>query len=99
MNKKAKPTAPLSLRLSEELHARLEEVATRTRLKKYNLALLAIEAAVEAIEQNGFSIVCPIKFDVKQIAVAKPAYPPHREEITTMEERAESAKTPKKRTA
>lgn len=75
--KKQKPTAPapLSLRLSPELHDRLEEAAERTKIKKYNLALLAIEAAVEAIERNNYRIVMPIEFDVTHVPEPAPQPP------------------------
>lgn len=60
-------------------------------MKKHTLAQDAIEAAVEAIERNGYKIVVPIEFEVKHVAVSNPArpavYPPHRSETSLMEER------------
>lgn len=56
---------PLSFRIEPGLHKRLEECARRTRIKKYTLALMAIEAAVEAIEKNGYRLVVPIQFKVE----------------------------------
>lgn len=70
-SKSPKAVAPLSLRISPELHQKLEECAEKTKIKKYSLAIVAIEAAVEAIERNGYRIVMPIEFDVKQVAVSR----------------------------
>jgi hypothetical protein len=66
-----KEKTPLSVKLEPEVHARLEECARRTRLKKYALALMAIEAAVDAIEKNDYRLVVPIQFDVTQIPVER----------------------------
>lgn len=52
-------------RLDPDLHARLEECSKRVRLKKYQLAIMAMEAAVEAIEDHDYKIVLPIKFRVR----------------------------------
>ena len=55
---------PLSIKLSKELHERLIEVAERIGIAKHRLAEMAIEAAVEAIEKNGYRLVVPIEFQV-----------------------------------
>ena len=47
-----KRKAPLSLRLDPGIEQRLEDCAKAVKLPKYKVALLAIEAAIEAIE-NG----------------------------------------------
>jgi len=60
-------TDPMSLRLSPELAKRLEECAKRLRLKRHTLARDAIEAAIEAIEKNGYRLVIPIEFEVKHV--------------------------------
>lgn len=65
------PKSPLVFRLEPELHKRLGECAERTRLKKYTLALLAIEAAVDAIEKNDYQLVVPIQFEVAQVPAEK----------------------------
>lgn len=63
--------APLSLRISAELNTRLTECASKLRLKKHALAQMAVEAAVEAVEQNSYQLVVPIQFAVTQVAVPK----------------------------
>lgn len=64
-------TVPMSLRLSPELAARLEKCAQNLKQKKHTLAQAAIEAAVEAIEQNDYQLVVPIRFDVTHVAVER----------------------------
>ena len=64
---KANQTVPMSLRLSPELNARLEECAKRAKQKKHTLAQAAIEAAVAAIETSGGYLVVPIEFDVVRV--------------------------------
>jgi predicted DNA-binding protein len=66
-----KQEAPLSFRIEPELHTRLTECSERLRLKKYTLALMALEAAVEAIEKNDYRLVLPIQFEVAHVAVEK----------------------------
>ena len=61
----------LALRISPELDARVKTCADELRLKKHTLAQAAVEAAVDAIEQNGYSLVFPIKFEVTRVAVEK----------------------------
>jgi|ERR1043166_3517767 hypothetical protein len=94
--------SPLTFRIEPELHRRLEKCAAETRLKKYALAILALEAAVEAIEKNDYELVVPIKFQVTRIP--RPAedapknlsgYPQHREELSTVEERPEQKRKAK----
>lgn len=67
---KIKQHAPMSLRLSPQLDKRLEEMAKRTGIKKHTLAQMAVEAAVEAIEQNNYRIVAPVKFSVTHVPAA-----------------------------
>jgi len=64
-----KRTAPLSVRLSPELNTRLEECAEKLRMKKHTLAQEAIEAAVDAIEANGYKLVVPIQFEITSVPV------------------------------
>ena len=52
----------MSLRLPPELHQRLEECAARLKIKKHTLAQNAIEAAIEAIERNGYRMSLPMQF-------------------------------------
>ena len=61
----------MSVRLSKEMAARLEAAAESLKQKKHTVARLAIEAAVEAIEASGGSLVIPLKFDVAQVPVPK----------------------------
>jgi hypothetical protein len=62
-----KAESPLVFRIEKALMARLEKAADELRLKKYTLALLAIEAAVEAIEANNYRLVLPIEFQVAHL--------------------------------
>jgi predicted DNA-binding protein len=64
---------PISMRLSDELEARLEAAVERLGIKKQTLAQMAVEAAVEAIEKNDFRLVVPVKFEVTHVAVARTA--------------------------
>jgi CRISPR/Cas system-associated endoribonuclease Cas2 len=61
----------LTLRIDPELHQRLEQCAERTHIKKYTLAILAVTAAVEAIEKNQYRLVVPIQFDVARVPMEK----------------------------
>jgi predicted DNA-binding protein len=72
---KSKKTIPMSLRLSPELNRRLEEVAEKVKQKKHSLAQDAIEAAIEAIEQNDYRLVVPIEFKVTKIPSDNPDCP------------------------
>jgi hypothetical protein len=73
-----KHRVPLSLRFSPELEARLEECAKRLNIKKATLAQMAIQAAVEAIEKNGYRIVMPIQFETTHTPEKKFKYPAPR---------------------
>jgi len=79
---------PMSLRLPPELHQRLEECAARLKIKRHTLAQNAIEAAIEAIEQNGYRLSLPMRF---QFAIepepAMARYPAGHEELSRVEER------------
>lgn len=74
-----KAKAPLVFRLDPELHERLEQCSRRVRLKKYQLAILAMEAAVEAIEANDFRLVVPIEFRVSQVPARDTRKPTDKE--------------------
>ena len=79
---------PMSLRLPPELHERLEECASRLKIKRHTLAQNAIEAAIEAIEKNGYRLPLPMRF---QFAIEpEPGmvrYPTEQEELSRVEER------------
>jgi len=79
---------PMSLRLPPELHQRLEECAARLKIKRHTLAQNAIEAAIEAIERNGYRLSLPMQFRFPNEAGAElAAYPQGQEEISRVEER------------
>lgn len=83
-----KENYPMSLRLSPDLHRRLEECAARLKIKRHTLAQSAIEAAVEAIECNGYRISLPLQFRFPvESETASARYPQGREEISRVEER------------
>jgi hypothetical protein len=79
---------PMSLRLPPELHQRLEECASRLKIKRHTLAQNAIEAAIEAIEKNGYRLSLPMRFQFAlepESGMAR--YPAGQEELSRMEER------------
>jgi len=79
----------MSLRLSPELHQRLEECAARLKIKRHTLAQNAIEAAIEAIEKNGYRLSLPMQFQFATETEAGIArYPKGQEELSRVEERA-----------
>lgn len=86
-----KSKSPLSLRLDEDVRARLTEVSKRTGLPEAAIAQMAITAAVAATEKAGYRLVLPIEFEVKHVAQPNPqpatVYPPHRNERTVVEDR------------
>lgn len=89
----AKQKSPLSLRLDPETDERLELAAERTKIKKHALAQMAVEAVIDAIEQNDFCLVVPIKFQVKKIPVDPEApYPATRHEENGRNPKKEKAK-------
>lgn len=51
--------------------ARLSEAATRVKVSKHNICRMSIEAAVEAMKRNGYWLVLPIEFEVKNVAVER----------------------------
>jgi predicted DNA-binding protein len=71
-----KEKVPMSLRFPEGLERRLEECAARLQVRKHTLAQQAIEAAVQAIEQNDFRLVVPVayRFEVTHVPTAR-SYP------------------------
>src|SRR5213075_1764067 len=74
---------PMSLRLPPELHQRLEECAARLKIKRHTLAQNAIEAAIEAIERNGYRLSLPMQFRFANESEAEMApYPQSQEEIS-----------------
>ena len=86
-----KDTYPMSLRLSPELHQRLEDCAARLKIKRHTLAQNAIEAAVEAIERNGYRLSLPMQFrfpNEPESGIA--GYPQAQEELSRVEERGPS---------
>jgi predicted DNA-binding protein len=83
----AKQKSPLSLRLDPETDERLELAAERTKIKKHALAQMAVEAVIDAIEQNDFCLVVPIKFQVKKVPTNAPTVYPTRGEQMIVEER------------
>src|SRR2546425_9430939 len=79
---------PMSLRLAPELHQRLDECAARLKIKRHTLAQNAIEAAVEAIERNGYRLSLPMQFRFPHESEAEIARCPQgQEEISRVEER------------
>lgn len=98
-----KQESPVTFRIEPELHQRLEECSKRLRIKKYTLALLALEAAIDAVEKNDYHIALPIQFEVTHLVTKKEStdrvpekplpikYPPHREEIMRTEDKPPSS--------
>ena len=83
-----KDAYPMSLRLSPQLHQRLEECAARLKLKRHTLAQNAIEAAVEAIEKNGYRLSLPMRFRFLNEPEPETArYPEAEEQLSRVEER------------
>ena len=83
-----KATYPMSLRLSPELHQRLEDCAARLKIKRHTLAQNAIEAAVEAIERNGYRLSLPMQFRfVNESEPETASYPEAQAELSRVEER------------
>jgi len=79
---------PMSLRLSPELHQRLQECAARLKIKRHTLAQNAIEAAIEAIEKNGYRLPLPMQFRFSNEPGSEVArYPKGHEELSHVEER------------
>lgn len=72
-----KEKTPLVFKIEPALHERLTECSKRLGVKKYSLGILALEAAVNAIERNGYKLVVPIEFDVRHVPVEKTGIPNH----------------------
>lgn len=83
---------PMSVRLDPEIESRLDEVCQRLGISKHSFALLALEAGVEAAEENEYRLVLPLKFQPTHIAVK--AAPPHN-----LEESSSRFQNQKKRNA
>src|SRR5687768_528647 len=96
----AEQKLPMSIRLSTELAARLERCAARLRMKKHTLAQQAIEAAVAAIERNGYRMSLPLEFRLdrdREHAPSSATYPERPAELSVAEERGPAYRTrPKK---
>ena len=67
-------TAAISVRLDEDLKARLLTAAQKLDLSENDISRHAIRAAVNAIEENNFTICLPLQMQVKGGPVeSKPA--------------------------
>ena len=89
----------MSLRLPPQLHRRLEECAARLKLKRHTLAQTAIEAAIEAIERNGYRLSLPLQFRFPDESAAETArYPQANVEISRVEERGPAYTAKRKKT-
>ena len=89
----------MSLRLSPELHQRIEECAARLKIKRHTLAQNAIEAAVEAIEKNGYRLSLPMKFQfASEFDPAVNRYPAAEEQLSRVEERGPQYKVQRRKT-
>jgi hypothetical protein len=96
----AKDTYPMSLRLAPELHQRLEECAARLKIKRHTLAQNAIEAAVDAIERNGYRLSLPMQFRFPNESEAETGrYPQGQEEISRVEERGSAYASKRRKTS
>ena len=71
----ARPKGPrtlsVGLRISEELDTRLGVCAEKVRSSKNHLLALGAEAVADAIEEQHWEVVLPIKFEVKSVPVEK----------------------------
>lgn len=68
---KAKRNEPISVRLLPEVQAELEKCAEALGLTRNALAQIAIEAAVEAVRDQEYQLVLPLKFATTHKPVAK----------------------------
>src|SRR6266536_2381118 len=93
-----KDSYPMSLRLPPELHQRLEECAARLKIKRHTLAQNAIEAAIEAIERNGYRLSLPLQFRFPNESEAE-RYPQGQEVISRVEERGPAYTVKRRRTS
>src|SRR5213596_2017229 len=95
-----KDTYPMSLRLSPELHQRLGECAARLKIKRHTLAQSAIEAAIEAIERNGYRLSLPMQFRFPNEAAEEAArYSERQEELSRVEERGPAYTVKRRKTS
>jgi predicted DNA-binding protein len=79
---------PMSLRLPADLHQRLAECAARLKIKRHTLAQNMIEAAIAAIEKNGYRLSLPIQFRFQDETGSREAvYPQGEEQFSRVEER------------
>src|SRR5687768_12243505 len=91
---------PMSLRLPPELHQRLEECAARLKIKRHTLAQNAIEAAVEAIERNGYRMSLPLQFRFPNESEAeRDRLAQGQEEISRVEERGPAYTVQRRKTS
>jgi len=78
---------PMSLRLSAQLHKRLEECAARLKIKRHTLAQNALEAVIEAIEKNGYRLSLPMQFQFRNETDSEiTRYPEAPSELSRVEE-------------
>lgn len=90
----------MSLRLPPEMHQRLEECAARLKIKRHTLAQNAIEAAIEAIERNGYRLSLPMQFRFPSESEAQTVrYPQAQEELSRVEERGTSYAVKRRKTS
>ena len=95
-----KDTYPMSLRLPPDLHQRLDECAARLKLKRHTLAQNAIEAAIEAIERNGYRLSLPLQFRFpteSEAAMGRNAQ--DQDELSRVEERGPAYTVKRRRTS
>jgi len=83
VSKKETRTEVVSMKITSTLSNRLDEAADRAKISKSALAQQAIEAAVEAIERNGYKLVIPIEFEVTHVPSEKKGITTHVQGVTT----------------
>ena len=89
----------MSLRLPPELHQRLEECAARLKIKRHTLAQNAIEAAIEAIERNGYRMSLPIQFRFPNESESERVQAQAQEESSRVEERGPAYTVQRRKTS
>lgn len=73
-----KEMQPLSMRLESKIRKRLEKCCEKTGIPQRMLAQSAIEAVIEAIEENDYKVVMPITLQVGYIPKASIIKSPSR---------------------
>lgn len=74
----------ISVRVSPEIKAALDEVEKQTGIKQANLIRACIEALINYVKEH-HEITCPLI--VKPKSAEAIYYPKHRDEISTFEEK------------